>query len=469
MTAAPVLAGLAEPERWPGLASALGDWVPSQRWFQGKARVVTGVRVVDAALLPGESGVLDLVVEVAYAGGSPERYQVPLVAGDPGTAGADAAARLGGLALRDALADSEACRAVAGLALGGEAPPTAAGGRVRGLPVAPAKPLPEGPARRLGVEQSNSSVVIGDAILKVFRKLEGGLNPDVELTRALTAVGFEHVPAQHGAVVLEHDGTETALAVLSSFAAAAREGWALACEEAAAVAAGARGGGFVAAVAELGAVVARLHAALRDSLGAEPAPPGTAAAWAAGMRAGARQALALARARAATPAAAVLEAASDVDARLGTVADLADPGPLVRIHGDLHLGQVLVEEPARWLVLDFEGEPARPLADRRRPQSPLRDVAGMLRSFDYAAAHADRAVPPGLAAWRDELRRAFLDAYLGHARRAGLLPGNEATSVLLDAFELDKAVYELSYELANRPDWIAIPLGGILRVLDGRG
>jgi trehalose synthase-fused probable maltokinase len=151
--------------------------------------------------------------------------------------------------------------------------------------------------------------------------------------------------------------------------------------------------------------------------------------------------------------------------RLSLLSHVGAGGKLIRHHGDLHLGQTLLA-PDRWIVLDFEGEPARPLLERRRKRSPLRDVAGMLRSFAYAASAAEllRGVPAP-ADWEERARSAFLDAYLQTVEPALLPAGRPATDKLLAIFELEKAVYELRYELNNRPDWVPIPVAGIARLL----
>ena len=189
------------------------------------------------------------------------------------------------------------------------------------------------------------------------------------------------------------------------------------------------------------------------------------------MRAQADEVFATAERRAPDAAGTVLRRRDDVIARLDRLSDEKATGPLTRIHGDLHLGQVLLDAGDRWQLLDFEGEPAKPLEERRALNAPLRDVAGMLRSFDYAAASGSGGdlahVPEAAAQWRDIARSRFLDAYLEAAAGTEVLPDNDASVVAqLEAFELDKAIYELGYELANRPTWIPIPVGGITRVLD---
>jgi maltokinase len=208
-----------------------------------------------------------------------------------------------------------------------------------------------------------------------------------------------------------------------------------------------------------------MHLVLRDALGAEEASFDDADGWSRSMETQARRVLDLAAARAPEAAATVLARREEIIRAFTGLAELGDLGVLVRAHGDLHLGQVLIDDADGWQLLDFEGEPARPLAERRLRQPPLRDVAGVLRSFDYAAATAAIDPPPALAAWRDALRAAFLAGYRPLAAAENLVPA-ESWDGLLAAFELDKAVYELGYELENRPHWVAIPAAGILRVLD---
>lgn len=448
------------PERWPALAAALAPWLTAQRWFAGKARQVTGCTVADVGVL--DDTVAIVLVDVAYADGGAERYQVPLAPGEPAVAVVD------GLSLADGLRVPDAVRTLATAAVRGGAATTAGGATVRGTPVGRPVTADLGRSRALGVEQSNTSVVLDDAlIMKVFRRVEAGVQPEVEVTRALTEAGFPHVPAQAGALALEgadHGDGATSLAVVAGFLGRAREGWDLALAEARGVLAGGVQPRLAPAVDDLGQVVGRMHVALRDALGAEEASPDDADAWSRAMEAQACRVLDLAAARDPAGTAAVVARRDALLARFAGLADLGDLGLLVRTHGDLHLGQVLLDEEDGWQILDFEGEPARPLAERRTRQTPLRDVAGVLRSFDYAAASAALDPPPQLAAWRDDLRRAFLDGYRSVAGPAGLVP-DAAWPALLAAFELDKAVYELGYELANRPTWVAIPVAGILRVL----
>jgi maltokinase len=152
--------------------------------------------------------------------------------------------------------------------------------------------------------------------------------------------------------------------------------------------------------------------------------------------------------------------------RLQMLSHIGTGGRLIRTHGDYHLGQTMLTDRG-WVILDFEGEPARPLPERRRKRSPLRDVAGMLRSFAYAASAAEqqRGAPPP-DGWEGRAREAFLDGYFDTVENALMPPGQDATERLLSVFELEKAVYELRYELNNRPDWVGIPVAGIVRLLN---
>ena len=324
--------------------------------------------------------------------------------------------------------------------------------------------------RVMGGEQSNTSLVFDERlILKVFRRLFPGPNPEVEMTSALAAQGFDWVAAPLGT----HESGDFDLAIVQPFLIGGVDGWALALtslrdlfglhdtQQMPVLDAKAppppsdpaqAGGDFSAEARRLGETTAAMHAAIADSLGREP---GNAAAWADDVDADVR---ALHH--------------SEVDERRAAaiVAALrdADPGVALRVHGDFHLGQVMRTD-AGWYVLDFEGEPARPVEERRRRSSPLRDVAGMLRSFHYAASVAcgerDAASQDVGVAWEARNRRAFLEGYLPRASDAGILPGDEASvEALLDAFELEKAAYELGYEKAYRPEWEAIPLQALRRL-----
>lgn len=315
-------------------------------------------------------------------------------------------------------------------------------------------------ARPLVVEQSNSSVVYDERlILKLFRRLHPEPNPDVEVNRVLRERGFPHVVSQRAE--LRRDGMD--LAVVRDYLLGSSDAWQMAHtslrdllgsrlppEEA--------GGDFGPEALRLGEVIAELHLALAEAFGVHDAEP---EAWLEDMRAQ------LAR----TPDGVIDR--DQVEIALSGLVKVADPGKAIRIHGDLHLGQFLRAD-AGWFVIDFEGEPGRPVAERVRPSSPLRDVAGMVRSFHYAARAAlverGRDIDPELSELAGEWEARAVDALW-----AGYTRGTEATDLcpadeydrraVLQAFELDKAVYEVGYELAHRPAWVSIPTSAIERVL----
>ncbi|HEX2851154.1 MAG TPA: hypothetical protein VHN98_11395, partial [Acidimicrobiales bacterium] len=296
---------------------------------------------------------------------------------------------------------------------------------------------------------------------KLFRRLHAGANPDVEVTRALAETGYPNVAAP--LATWERDGAH--VAVVQPFLAGATEGWSLAltslrdfynsdCENPREC-----GGDLGAESRRLGEVTASMHLALARAFGDAE---GDARAWSAAML---RQLDRVGKGRAWEGGArAVFERMADGDA-----------GRSIRVHGDLHLGQV-VRADAGWYVLDFEGEPARPLDERTLATSPLKDVAGMLRSFDYAVAVAAREWPDdqrddrhdqGLR-WLERNRFAFLEGYFGTEGIAALLPSPHAQlTAALEAWELDKAVYEVGYEEAHRPEWSVIPEAAIARLLGG--
>lgn len=313
--------------------------------------------------------------------------------------------------------------------------------------------------RPVTAEQSNSSVVFEDRlILKMFRRLHEGANPDAEVTLALDDVGFNHIAAP--IAVWRSDGMDKAL--LQPFLAGGVEGWALALTSIRDLYASpgdpaTAGGDFGSESARVGEMTARMHVALGEAFGVTDADAG---AWTASMRSQ-------------VDAVGADESWRGPAAALCSLDDVADPGHAVRVHGDYHLGQVMRTDLG-WFVLDFEGEPARPLEERRRPTSPLKDVAGMLRSFHYATqvvlAERDDAEREGLdplaCAWEERNRVAFLERYRQTKGIEDLVPSDDASfDRLLTAFELEKAVYEVAYERAHRPDWVAIPERAVARLV----
>jgi predicted trehalose synthase len=330
--------------------------------------------------------------------------------------------------------------------------------------------------RPVAVEQSNSSLVYEDRlILKFFRRIHPGRNLDVEMTEALSDAGFEHV-ARPLAVWRTTGEVDFDLAVLQPFLWGGTDGWGLALTSLRdlfgvgdtqsvpvidpdapppSVDPADAGGDFSAEARRLGMITAEMHLGLVKAFGEER---GDARQWA--------DAIGGQVERVTHPAVDRRRAMRIVEA----LRHLGDAGPSIRTHGDYHLGQVLRTD-AGWYVLDFEGEPARPPAERRQRSSPLRDVAGMLRSLHYASAVAvsERGEDcTDLAqAWEARNRKAFLEGYVRVATRGGILPDPAATEAVLAAFELEKAVYELGYEQAYRPDWEHIPLKALQRLAAG--
>ncbi len=443
----------------PAVTALLAEWLPQQRWFGGKGRAVTSVEVETETALPGPSGLAHLLLRVLDESGGSERYQLLL-----GRLADEVPQRLlhavigeaDGDVLYDAAHDVEATAALLEL--------IASGTDHDGLLCTATGDLDASlPSRVMGAEQSNTSVVYGeDYILKLFRRVQPGLNPDLEISRALASAGSPHVAAPLGWVETDVAGERTTLALLQAFARNATEGWAMATASVRDLFAEADlhadevGGDFAAESERLGAATADVHALLASSLPSATAGPGESAETARQLHERLDAALEV-----------VPELAPYADAlrvSYDAVAELTAEVPVQRVHGDYHLGQVLRTQDG-WLLLDFEGEPARPLAERTALMSPLRDVAGMLRSYDYAARHllaergGDAQLAYRAAEWAERNRSAFCD---GYAAAAGTDPRDDA--VLLRAFELDKAVYEVVYEARNRPSWLPIPLDSIERL-----
>lgn len=419
------------------LADLLVDWLPRQRWFASKSSRIDGVRPHLVSLLhTDDERRLEIWVVEVEAAGQTAAYQLPLV-----TSRADRlppSARIGTLPtgqLSDGAADPDLTALLLELMHGTAKADGLVAGSTEGLPDL------HGPGLSLGAEQSNTSLVFGDraepgaVVLKLFRRLTPSPNPDLEVSRRLGELGSAHVPAAIGWI----EGAGYTLGIAQPFLSGAVEGWSLALSPA--------GADFAAEAERLGAMTAGLHADLRAAFGTRDRPAAELAAVAAGMRD---------RLDSAVRAVTALEPyAEAISAAYDDVAHLDGPLRVQRVHGDYHLGQVLRTDDA-WVALDFEGEPARPLRERVSPSSPLRDVAGMLRSLDYAAAQR------GDLEWSLPNRDAFC---AGYAAASGRDPRAELT--LLRAYELDKAVYEVRYEADHRPEWIAIPLHGIARLVGG--
>lgn len=448
----------------------LEHFLGTARWFGGKGRpfTVAAVRRVgelDTAGADGDlAGLMVDLVEVGYddAAGGTELYQLPLAVRRSELEGQETAlvSSCDGVHLYDAVRDHAAMELYATGFAGGD------GGGMRfhrtGGPA-----LTGERAAWLDVDQSNSSVAYGEAaILKVFRRVEHGPNPDVHVHELLTGDGCDHVAALHGWVDIPdptgQEGEVIELAMLQQFLRTASDGWELARASVRNLYAEGDlhahevGGDFAAEAHRLGVALAETHAAMARLMPVAVLDPGELAARLSGrLEATARDLADL------TPYVPGLRPVLEGVARTAGV-------PAQRIHGDLHLGQTL-RTVRGWKLVDFEGEPARPLAARTLPDSVWRDVAGMLRSLDYAAAVVAReleSVEPEIVEqrayrageWSSRNREAFLDGYTGGRP---LAPDEAA---LLSAYEADKAVYECLYEARNRPAWLTIPLRAVTRL-----
>ena len=505
------------------IEDALATWLGNQRWFAGKGRELRDLAIVaDTELLAGDPGLRHLIVAVSH-GTAVDYYQV-LIGLRRRLPARLRHARIGpsgdGRQVYDALHDADLTKTLlAGIAADAET------GTLR-MHAIPGAQFDTGlDSLVLGAEQSNTSLVYGEeSILKVFRRLSPGPNPDLEVTTALARLGSPQVAEPLGWIETRLEGAPTSLAILSRFLRHATDGWTLAATsvrdlyaavgEAAAsstgdnharspedlasgglpsAAAGHRGGRGVVPPGDMpGGGPDRVAGfAIRPAPRPSGARPG--AADVGGDFAGESRRLGVATALVHADLAAAFgtdrlgaEAVGEVTERMfrkldlavaavpelakhvdmisdaySALAKLSGPFPVQRVHGDYHLGQVLRTENG-WVVLDFEGEPATPLAQRRARSSPLRDVAGMLRSFDYAARH-QLIGHPGQAtlsdAARDWVRRNASAFCVGYAEAGGLDP--IANQALLRALQLDKAVYEVLYEARHRPSWLSIPLDSL--------
>jgi maltokinase len=446
---------------------ALEAFIVPQRWFGAKARGVVHIGVLDTVPLRLEEPLLaSVLVEARFGPGTHEVYQLP-VGLRPTADGWDQGviAEAGGLTVYDALTDPDQARALLDLFRRDarlESEHAVSEFRwVDGV----RDPGPEAKVRPMGAEQSNSSVVFDDALaLKLYRRVEAGVNPELELLRFLTEREFEFVPALAGWYDYTGRLVEATLGLLQEFLPGARDGWELALDELST-----EPDAFLARVRPLGEVTGEMHSAL-GSDAADPAfAPEEPSAESLGLLTATvdeeieRIFFGLPDDEAVAP---IAGRGEEVREQLRMLTHVGAAGKVIRTHGDYHLGQTLQAERG-WVVLDFEGEPARTLRERRRKRSPLRDVAGMMRSFAYAASASQilRGVAPP-EDWEGRARDEFLAGYLDTADPSLLPAGRNGVEQLLTVFELEKAVYELRYELNNRPDWVGIPVAGIMRLLE---
>jgi len=444
-----------------GLNDLLRSWLPGQRWYAGKGSQIVDIEVEAVSPLIDEPDVQvsHLLLRVDSAAG-PERYQL-LVGRRPGEPLERLAhaviGAVDGWSVYDAVHDQDATDALLRRMVDARDLPTVRFSTGNDELTAGRR------SRVISAEQSNTSIVYDEHyILKLFRRLQAGNNPDVEITRALADAGSSHIAPPLAWLEGDLDGVPTTLGMMQCYLRGASDGWAMATTSVRDLFAEADlhadevGGDFAGESERLGIATGEVHALLAQSLPSKQAGPDESRATARQLHE--RLDVAAAAVPELVPFAPALRRAYDA------VAELTATVQVQRVHGDLHLGQVMRTQEG-WVLLDFEGEPTRSLSERTALMSPLRDVAGMLRSFDYAARHllaeqhGQQHLAYRAAEWAERNRTAFCD---GYASSQGVDPRDSA--VLLRAFELDKAVYELVYEARNRPSWIGIPLGCIERL-----
>ena len=402
--------------------------VVDARWFAAKGRTLESAEVVG---VPVEAGQFALaIVEVRFAAGTHEHYLLA-VGGDDEPVEVferpDVATRLAALA---------------------------------GVPAEGAR------VRSFGVEQSNSSVVLDELhVLKLYRRLEAGPNPELELLRALAARRFGNAPRLEGTLETEGPPLETALVSVTALVPSLGGGWELTVDSLADDPSWLPDRAW-----RLGEVTASLHAALASNDADSAFAPEEPSAESLGLLAAAIDEE-ISTTFSSLPEddalGAVAHRSEDLRDLLQELAGTGAAGLAIRTHGDYHLGQVLWTPAGDWVVIDFEGEPARSLPERRRKRSPLRDLAGMTRSFAYAADASmllNGVEPP--EGWLERCRGSFIDGYLSTADERFLPPSRSGFDRLLALFELEKLVYELRYEARHRPEWASIPVVGLLRLLE---
>ncbi|GAA1455912.1 phosphotransferase [Nocardiopsis exhalans] len=451
------------------LEELLAVWLPRQRWFSGKGIPIRQVRIESRyTLVSAGPGGPDLNVLVIQAGqrGLSSRYQVLLGSRPPRSLPPDLARTAIGVCqvaggrprvVYDAAHDPQLTALLLERFTAQEN--TGRRGRVRFRTLPGTTVAACGPGRLLTGEQSNTSLVYGrDYVLKTFRRLWPGHNPDLELNMALSGSPYVARPCGWIEADLSGHSTPTTLALLQTFVPDATDGWVLATENVRTLLEGAEAD-FSEESARLGRTTAEVHSSLARALPTDVLSPSAAAELADAMV----ERLAMASAE-------VPELAEHAPRVMEAYADFArvdEPLPIQRIHGDYHLGQVIRPESG-WVLLDFEGEPTVPVRERQRLSSPLRDVAGMLRSFDYAAGYLlvgqdeDPELSWAARAWARRNRDAFCR---GYADGGGADPEKHLT--VLRAFEFDKAVYEVLYEARNRPNWLRVPLESIATAASG--
>ena len=457
-------------------------FLSKQRWFAAKGASPTSARVIDAVVMPWGDGQFALARVGVEANGAEHLYQLPFSARSleniDATADDDFRRGLVDALARGASADSDGLRWIA----------------------EPVGSSPIDGATRVGAgEQSNTSIVVGDrAIIKLFRTLRPGIHPDVEVTRFLTTrAGFANTPKLLGEARFEDANGTMVAAMMQELVAGASDAWTYTLERgkeyfAAPKAQRDPANRFVHEARRLGQITRAMHEALASddddpAFAPEPVEPEDVDRWAQRSHQMIRDGLGLLEKSVSSssfPKERLAEAQALIKRRdhyLGWIDEIDDAigddaGMRIRVHGDYHLGQVLRTSSNDFMVIAFEGEPSRPLEERREKTSPLRDVAGMLRSFAYAAATLAMSVEKThdvptrelrAARWERDVRAAYLEGYLitGEDDDPGFLPEDTShVQQLLRLFEAEKAFYELAYELNNRPSWAWIPMRGVSKL-----
>ena len=525
------------------LEACLPDVLKTRRWFAGKARAIQSVRIVESVPIPARSSaVVLLFIRVEYVDGAPETYTFPLTAafGEqaaqiqqdlPGTIVTPLKVRNNDCertgVLYDALWSPDVSKTLLS-AIGRGDRFTGETGTLIASSTKAYQDLISGEAALepavLKGEQSNTSVAYGDrGLLKVYRRVENGINPDLEIGRILTTMNFPHSPPLAGSLEYVRAGDETVtVAILQGFVHNQGDAWKYTLEEFDQYLVRCRAqstgrehaltlagtltemaqkdipdlvceliGPYLDLAARIGQRTAELHVALanvQDNPDFTPEPFSVEyrrsrydsmcrlASQTCSLLKGRLHGLSLETEQ---EARSVVKDEPRIQARFRAFLELETRALRIRCHGDYHLGQVLWTGQD-FLISDFEGEPARPLSERRMKHTPIMDVAGMLRSFyyvPYAALSRQRSnflaegvggrIDPWIRFWYGWVSWVFLKSYLGIAEQASFWPGSQAEfQVLLDAHLLEKALYEISYELNNRPEWVSIPLRGVRDILE---
>ncbi len=482
-------------------------WLRDRRWFSSKGRQLASLAVIDWGVLPLDAPAIVAFVHARYADDFAETLFLPLVAlPDAQIAGARTPAAVAIAQdgstwyAHDAFQHPSFQRLLMNRLLAAASLPLTHG-RIDFAPESALRdsPPPLQEIKLVTAEQSNTSIIYDrQAILKCFRRVVAGVNPDVEISTFLTRAGFRHTPAMLGSISYARDGVEHSLGILQEFVPNRGDAWDHTLDRLNAFLRSipATTHGDVAAetrrlaresldeIGALGRLTGELHLALAGDAGnpdfaPRPLTHDQIARWQRSIRESADEILSALAARSGDLPAeqrvaveGLLASRDRIARRIARLESLAGADlVLTRFHGDYHLGQVLVSERG-FLILDFEGEPLRSLAERRAHGSPLKDVAGMLRSLSYAAQAALRAATqsqaarPWIDAWEAAAREAYLAGYRHTTQGAPFVPrADDRFNDALAVFELEKALYELKYELNNRPDWLPIPLAGIRRTL----